>query len=145
VPGLILNLKPWERFLVGDAVLQNGNRRTQLRIADDRTGVLRLSDALHPDDVCTPLTRAYYAAQLLVLGKGDAELTPNLLKQLLDEAKSALHRTDVLAEALHHAAAGRYYKVLRTLRPHLPSEVVLLSSGQQPPINNPSALKSVDD
>ena len=128
MPGLILNLKPWERFLVGDAVLQNGGRRTQLRINDDRTGVLRLSDALHPDDVRTPLTRAYYAAQLLVLGKGDAELTPTLLRQLLEEAKTALGNTEVLANALTYASEGRYYKVLRTLRPHLPGEVVLLSN-----------------
>ncbi|MEM9988290.1 MAG: flagellar biosynthesis repressor FlbT, partial [Pseudomonadota bacterium] len=66
--GLLLNLKPYEKFLVGGIVLQNGQRRSQLRILDDKAGVLRLSEALHPDRVKTPLTRAYYAAQSIVVG-----------------------------------------------------------------------------
>lgn len=127
MPGLILNLKPWETFLVGDTVIQNGGRRTQLRVRDDKAGVLRLSDAMHPDDVRTPLTRAYYAAQLLLLGQGGDDITAALLLDLLDEARAALGDTAVVAEALRYAGSGQYYKVLRTLRPHLPEEALLLS------------------
>ena len=124
--GLILNLKPWETFLVGESILQNGGKRGQLRVRDQKTGVLRLSDALHPDDVQTPLTRAYSAAQLLLLKQGTDQISPSFLVALLEEARTALAYTDVLDKALRYAFEGEYYKVLRVLKPHLPTEVSIL-------------------
>lgn len=129
MPGLILNLKPWETFLVGNVVLQNGGRRTQLRVSDDKAGVLRLSDALHPDQVTTPLTRAYHMAQLLLLGQVCDGVSAESLRELLMEAQAALGDTKVIAEALAYAEQARYFKVLRTLKPHLPSEAMLLNGG----------------
>jgi flagellar protein FlbT len=130
VTGLILNLRPWETFLVGDLVLQNGGRRAQLRVRDDNAGVLRLSDALHPNQVVSPLTRAYYAAQLLLLGKEECGASLSLLLGLLQELEEALGDTHTIADALRHASDRRFHKVLRTLRPLLPEEALLLSRRQ---------------
>lgn len=129
---MILNLRPWETFLVGDIVLQNGGRKAQIRVRDGEAGVLRLTDALHPDGVKTPLTRAYYAAQLLLLGKEGEVADQKLLLTLLGEAREALGHSAVFAEALRHAADRRYYKVLRTLKPLLPEEALLLSRATGP-------------
>ena len=130
--GLILNLRPWETFLVGDLVLQNGGRRAQIRVRDERAGVLRLSDALHPDGVKTPLTRAYYAAQLLVLGQADETKDAQLLVQLLEEVSVALaDQANGVREAIGFAREGQYYRVLKTLKPLLPDEVMLLSCDVQ--------------
>lgn len=134
--GLILNLRPWETFLVGDLVLQNGGRRAQIRVRDDKAGVLRLSDALHPDGVNTPLTRAYYAAQLLLLGREEKGADQALLLKLLTEASEAFGETAAFAEALRHAADQRYFKVLRTLKPLLPEEALLLSQRKASKENN---------
>ncbi|GGY43876.1 flagellar biosynthesis repressor FlbT [Parvularcula lutaonensis] len=127
--GLILNLRPWETFLVGDLVLQNGGKRAQIRVRDEQAGVLRLSDALHPDQVQTPLTRAYYTAQLLLLGKDEGGADLPLLLRLLTEAGEALGHPPPIAHALRHASEQRFFKVLRTLRPLLPEEVLLLAGG----------------
>ncbi|MEO1657078.1 MAG: flagellar biosynthesis repressor FlbT [Pseudomonadota bacterium] len=130
--GLILNLRPWETFLVGDLVLQNGGRRAQIRVRDERAGVLRLSDALHPDGVKTPLTRAYYAAQMLVLGQAEEGRDRDLLLQLLDEIRAAFgDQSDGLREAAALAAEGQYYKVLKILKPLLPDEAMLLTRDVQ--------------
>ncbi|MEO1042583.1 MAG: flagellar biosynthesis repressor FlbT [Pseudomonadota bacterium] len=130
--GLILNLRPWETFLVGDVVLQNGGRRAQIRVRDEKAGVLRLSDALHPDGVKTPLTRAYYAAQLLVLGQAQEQQDMELLLKLLEEVAAAFgDQSDALREARGLAREGQYYKVLKLLKPLLPDEVMLLSRDVQ--------------
>lgn len=127
--GLILNLKPWERFLVGSHVLQNGPRRTQIRVQEGGVGVLRLSDALHPEQVTTPLTRAYYAAQLLLLGEEieDAE-SANVLKAKLEQMREVLGPSEGIDNAIRHAGAKRFFAVMRALRPLLPAEALLLSA-----------------
>ena len=128
MPGLIINLRPWETFLVGDLVLQNGGKRAQIRVTDESAGVLRLSDALHPDEVRTPLTRAYYTAQLLLLARQEDQADQSLLLKLLTETHEALGANSLpLAEALRHASEGRYFRVLKALKPLLPEEALLLS------------------
>jgi len=70
--GLVLSLKAEEKFLVNGALLINGSKRSQIRIGDDDVNVLRLSDALHPDEVTTPVRRVYYAAQIFLSGDAKA-------------------------------------------------------------------------
>lgn len=129
MPGLLLNLRPYERFMVGGVVLQNGNRRAQIRVEDEEAGVLRLADAMHPDDVHTPLTRAYFAAQSLITGDASPDEGQRLLWQLLDDATRGFRGFEICAtidEATTAAREGRYYKVLKTLRPILAKEAALL-------------------
>jgi flagellar protein FlbT len=126
--GLILNLRPWETFLVGEHVLQNGPRKTQLRVPDDGARVLRQSDALHPDQVKTPVTRAYYTAQLLVLGLTQQEEGREALLYLLRQLSEALGDRADLNSAQALATEGRYYLVLRRLKSLLPEEALLLSN-----------------
>lgn len=142
--GLILNLKPWETFLVGSVVLQNGGRRSQLRVRDDAAGVLRLTDALHPDEVNTPLTRAYYSAQVLLLGEPPASVSDATLLQLLDEACVALGSSPALCAALEHAGEKKYFKVLRALKPLLPEEALLLSRERHTAHNASGQMVSTD-
>lgn len=141
--GLILNLRPWESFLVGGHVLQNGSKKAQLRVRDESVGVLRLSDALHPDEVRSPLTRAYYAAQLLLLGNAAPGVSPEALDSLLEQASSALGGSRPIETAQRFARGGRYYMVMRTLKPLLPEEALLLSSRRIASENNLKASVSM--
>ncbi len=127
--GLTLTFKPGERFLVGGHLLENGPRRSSMRIVDDGVFVLRLSDALHPDEVTTPVRRAYHAAQLILaceveLDEGRAAL----LEQL--EALSGVFidtpHADVIDRAIEAAEAGRFHAVLVGLKSLMPIEAEML-------------------
>ena len=48
--GLVLKLAPKERVLINGAVIENGDRRTRVSILTPNANILRLKDALHPDD-----------------------------------------------------------------------------------------------
>ena len=127
--GLVLNLMPYEKFLVGGIVLQNGQRRSQLRVVDGGAGVLRLSDALHPNDVKTPLTRAYYAAQTMIVGDTTGPEAKPILIRLLAEAVegfAGFSFHEAIAKAAAEAEKGKYYKVLKILRPLLAQEATVL-------------------
>ena len=55
--GLVLKLNPKERVLVNGAVIENGDRRSRLSILTPNANILRLRDALRPDEVNTPVRR----------------------------------------------------------------------------------------
>ncbi|MBB4659640.1 flagellar biosynthesis repressor FlbT [Parvularcula dongshanensis] len=117
---LTLTLRPNERFLVGGCLVENGPKRSAITVMDEGTFVLRLSDALHPNAVKTPVRRAYYAAQLILAN----ECSPEDGKAALEVQLAAL--ADVFAGTPHiedvdraaaFASAGRFHGVLMALKP----------------------------
>ena len=70
--GLVLKLGPKERILINGAVIENGDRRSRLSVMTSGANILRLRDAIHPEDAKTPVRRVCYAVQLVL--SGDHEL-----------------------------------------------------------------------
>ena len=52
--GLVLKLGPRERIMINGVVMENGDRRTRLNVLTPDANVLRLRDAIHPDEANTP-------------------------------------------------------------------------------------------
>ena len=128
--GLVISLRPYEKVLVSGVVLQNGKRRAELRVCDERAGVLRLSEALHPDQATTPLTRTYFAAQTIIAGDADEEIAAPVLLRLLREAAegyAGFSFAGTLDEAEEAAKQASYYRVMKLLRPLLPQEAAVLA------------------
>ena len=127
--GLVINLRPYEKCLIGGVVIQNGQRRSQIRILDSAQGVLRLSDALHPDRIKTPLTRAYHAAQTVLVGDApQSEIAP-LLQQFLSDSIDVyrdFELTHALGPILVEAKNNNYYKVIKLLKPLLSEEAAVI-------------------
>ncbi len=126
--GLILNLKPEEKFLVNGVVLQNGPKRTQLRIETENANILRLSDALHPSQVNTPVKRVYYIAQLILTGDTPQAEGKLKLIQAIEQLQNVFQATaeEPLAKALLAAQRERFYSVLYSLKAVFTIEAELL-------------------
>lgn len=135
--GLVLRLRPHERFLVNGVVIENGDRRARLRIRTQDAHVLRVRDALHPDEATTPVKRLYYIAQLAVTGEVSAEDTSAELIPGLEALRAAFGQTlcrETLDEALEDARSGRFYHVMRALSRVLPVEAALLKAPAERPV-----------
>lgn len=120
--GLVLKLRPFEKLLVNGAVLQNGPRAARLRVRTADASVLRLRDALRPDEADTTARRIYYIAQLAVAGEADnAQAAVEIL--LLIDAVAVGDLTQAQSEAYgrarNAAEAGKPYSVMRAIRPLL--------------------------
>ena len=132
--GLVLKLAPKERVLINGAVIENGDRRSKLAIVTPNVRILRLRDAIHPEQANTPVRRVCYIAQLVLAGDvtpEDAE--PQILKgieQLSQVLRDPDSRT-LLARATDELLAGRHYQTLKALRALLPREERLMSSTPQ--------------
>ena len=129
--GLVLKLGPGERVLINGAVIENGEKRSKISIKTPNVNVLRLKDAIHPDNARTPVSRACYIAQLMLSGdaapeEGRRQLLVSIeaLSQVFDDRDSRL----VLAEATDHALASAPYPAMRKLRELLPREARLFAA-----------------
>ena len=132
MPGLILKLRAHEQILVNGVVMQNGDRNARLIIKTPDAKILRLRDAIHPDDATTPVKRVCYIAQLAVAGEVDLDEARNQLRTGITQLGAALDGVDGsenLGEALTALRDDNFYSVLRALRRLLPIEEALLGHG----------------
>lgn len=129
--GLVLKLGPKERVLVNGAVIENGDRRSRLSILTPNANILRLRDAIRPDEVNTPVRRVCYVAQLIL--SGDANIEEGRLQLLrgVEQLSQALTDDDsrqLLEDASAAFVEGEFYRGLKRLRSLLPREDRLLAS-----------------
>ena len=116
MPGLILKLRAHEQILVNGVVMQNGDRNARLIIKTPDAKILRLRDAIHPDDATTPVKRVCYIAQLAVAGETDLVAAKTQLSTGISQLSDALAGVDGsehLGEAMTALREDNYYSVLR--------------------------------
>lgn len=129
--GLVLKLGPNERVLINGAVIENGDKRSRLAIITPNANILRLRDAIHPEEVTTPVRRVCYITQLVL--SGDVPPTDAKMQLLrgIEQLSQVLTDHDsraLLAQATDYVIEAQHYQVLRTLRSLLPREERLFAA-----------------
>ncbi len=131
--GLVLKLGPHERVLINGAVIENGDRRSKLAVMTPNANILRLRDAIHPDEATTPVRRVCYIAQLILSGDTDADQAKHQLLRGIEQLSQVLTDPDsrtLLAQASAALLDDQHYQVLKALRSLLPREQRLLAVGR---------------
>jgi flagellar protein FlbT len=128
--GLVLKLGPKERILINGAVIENGDRRSRLSVMSAGANILRLRDAIHPEDAKTPVRRVCYAVQLVLSGDATAEQAKYSLLRNIEELSQIFVDKD--SRQLINAAStaltrSEHYLCLKALRALLPREERLLA------------------
>jgi flagellar protein FlbT len=129
--GLVLKLNPRERILVNGAVIENGDRRTRLSILTPNANILRLRDAIRPDEVNTPVRRVCYIAQLALSGDAAPGEARRQLLLGIEQLSQALRDEDSranLSAATTAVMENDFYRTLKSLRTLLPREARLLAT-----------------
>ena len=100
--GLVLKLSPKERVLINGVVIENGDRRSRLSIMTPDANILRLRDAIHPEDAKTPVRRVCFAMQLILSGDKKPDEAHLPLMRQLEELSQIFRDNDsrqILAQA----------------------------------------------
>ena len=129
--GLVLKLGPKERLLINGAVIENGDRRCRLSVVSPNANVLRLRDAIHPEEANTPVRRVCYIAQLVLSGDADTEDVSMQLLRGIEQLSQVFRDSDSrarLAEATENVVAENYYLALKSLRSLLAREERLMAT-----------------
>lgn len=131
--GLVLKLGPHERVLINGAVIENGEKRSRLAIMTPNANILRLRDAIHPEEVNTPVRRVCYIAQLVLTGDADAEEARLQLLRGIEQLSQVLTDHDSrrqLTIASRAVVEEQHYQALKALRALLPREERLLAAAR---------------
>lgn len=132
--GLVLKLAPKERVLINGAVIENGDRRGRLSIVTPDANILRLRDAIHPQDAKTPVRRVCYAIQLVLSGDSDPDEARQSLLRRIEELSQVFVDHDSrasLADATEALIGDQHYRCLKALRALLPREDRLFAMARQ--------------
>jgi flagellar biosynthesis repressor protein FlbT len=131
--GLVLKLAPKERVLINGAVIENGDRRSRLAIMTPNAHILRLRDAIHPEQANTPVRRVCYIAQLVLSGDADPVQARQQLLRGIEQLSQVLTDHDSRTQLTAATAAvleDQHYAALKALRSLLPREERLLAAAR---------------
>jgi flagellar protein FlbT len=122
---LRVELKPFERIIVGESVITNSDTKTAFLIDGDAP-ILREKDILTAETANTPVRRIYLCVQMMYLEKDIPkyqELYLGFIKELLEAVPSFRPQIE---EASNLILSGLLYKALKEIRKLIDREDQLL-------------------
>ena len=125
--ALKVELKPGERFIVGESLITNDDQRTRLFIEGDAP-ILREKDILRLSDADTPCKKIYLMVQMMYLAPDPTphhELYFSLVKDVLEAAPST---TKMIEEINNRILTGNLYKALKQARKLIEYEEELMGN-----------------
>lgn len=110
--ALVIDLKPGEKVLIGDAVITNDKTRTRLHIAGDAP-IMREKDVMKESQADTPCKKIYFLVQCMYLARDpkvyhDPYFT--LAREIQHAAPSASFMFLIINQKIMD---GHYYKALK--------------------------------
>ncbi|MFC3126132.1 flagellar biosynthesis repressor FlbT [Pseudoroseomonas globiformis] len=131
--SLILKLAPGERLFINGAVITNGDRRAYLMV-ETQAQIVREKDVLQAEDASTPVRRAYFAAQNVLLNAQPSLGSMDAFETQLATLRTAFRKPEhlqLLDEAERQMRLGNTYRALAALRDLVLYEAALLE--MEPP------------
>ncbi|HYH20718.1 MAG TPA: flagellar biosynthesis repressor FlbT [Azospirillum sp.] len=135
--ALKLRLKPCERVVINGCVVQNENRRYTLTVSNFAQ-IIRGSDIMQEEEADTPVRRAYFVIQSMLLDPHAAEEYGPVVAGMMAKLYTAFVRPDMqdrIMQAMQNVSERDYYKALSCLRPVMTYEETVLGGGRAPAVN----------
>lgn len=110
--ALVIDLKPREKVIIGNAVITNDNQRTRLQIDGDAP-ILREKDVMKEEEVDTPCKRVYFIIQLMYLAKDPTECFDDYFSAVRTIQETAPSTAARFADISQRILEGHYYKALK--------------------------------
>jgi flagellar protein FlbT len=111
--ALKIILKPHEKFIIGGAVITNGDAKSAFIVEND-VPILREKDILALAVADTPCKRIYFAIQLMYVDeKNLPEHHKTYWELVKDVAEAAPSRKPMLKEISENIVDAKYYQALK--------------------------------
>ena len=130
--GLKVELKPGERFILGDCIVTNGDQRTRLLI-EGQSPILREKDIMTAEQADSPAKRIYFIVQLMYTSRDPIahhETYFTLMRELVQAVPSTWPHIEAIS---NHIMAGEMYKALKRAKSLIAYEKDLLDNAVRSP------------
>lgn len=129
--ALVIDLKPGEKLLIGEAVITNDSQRTRLHIAGDAP-IMREKDVMQESEADTPCKRIYFLVQCMYLSRDPGQYHKRYF-EMVREVQSASPSSSIFFMQINEEIiSGMYYKALKLAKQLIEHERELLDHAIQP-------------
>ncbi len=118
---LRVELKPFERIIIGESVIINSGTRTSFLI-DGEAPILREKDTVTAETANTPVKRLYFCVQMMYLKNDIPRYQASYLGFLKDLREAIPGSRDVIDVINNHISGGELYKALKEIRKLMKAE-----------------------
>jgi len=112
---LRVELKPFERIIIGESVIINSGSRSSFLI-DGETPILREKDTVTAETADTPAKRLYHCVQTMYLKNDVPRYRASYLGFISELQESCPGSGELIAAVNHHVSTGALYKALKEIR-----------------------------
>ena len=112
---LRVELKPFERIIIGESVIINSGTRTSFLI-DGEAPILRERDTVTAETANTPVKRLYLCVQMMYLKNDIPRYRTQYLGFLRDLRETTPGSREVIEAVNNHVSGGSLYKALKEIR-----------------------------
>jgi flagellar protein FlbT len=122
---LRVELKPFERIIIGETVIINSGTRTSFLI-DGEAPILREKDTVTAETANTPVKRLYFCVQMMYLKNDIPKYRAAYLGFIRDLREAVPGSRDLIDAVNNHISGGALYKALKEIRKLMKREDELL-------------------
>ena len=113
--ALKVELKPYEKIVVGSVIIQNGETRARLLI-EGEAAILRERDIIGAAEAESPAKRIYFVLQLMYLDQ-DVVAHKNAFIELIDAfMQAAPSAWPIISKITDHVISGDIYRAIKATR-----------------------------
>lgn len=113
--ALVIDLKPGEKVLIGEAVITNDSQRTRLQISG-KAAILRQKDVMKEEDANTPCKRAYFLIQCMYMANNPQPYHKRYF-DTIQEIQHAVPKLSFFFLSINEKImSGTYYKAMKEAR-----------------------------
>ena len=124
---LRVELKPFERIIIGETVITNSGTRTSFLI-DGEAPILREKDTVTAETANTPVKRLYFCVQMMYLKSDIPRYRTSYLGFVREARESSPGSRDLIDAANNHVSDGALYKALKDIKKLMKREEELLAT-----------------
>ena len=128
--ALVIDLKPHEKILIGEAVITNDKQRSRIHIAGDAP-ILREKDILKEEDATSPCKKIYFLVQCMYIAKKPEEYHKKYFS-MVEEVQNAAPSTSIFFMQINDMILdGAYYKALKLAKDLIKYEEELIGHARE--------------
>lgn len=125
--ALVIDLKPGEKILIGDAVITNDSHRSRLHISGDAP-IIREKDVMKEEDADTPCKKAYFLIQCMYLARNPKTYYDKYFSIIQDVQHAAPKLSFMFLSINEKIIEGNYYKAMKETKELIELEKDLINN-----------------
>jgi len=126
--ALVIDLKPGEKILIGDAVITNDSQRTRLHIAGDAP-IMREKDIMSEEGAhMTPCSRIYFLVQCMYMARSPKDYHSKYFEQVELVQDAAPSCKIFIIQINEEIMNEHYYKALKIAKQLIDHEQELIAN-----------------